>query len=74
MTEHGPAGFQVARESDTFIDHVGPILFRPNEKSVTLYLRIERRHTTPAGSAHGVSVGRGRYRRWADFPIGRRGS
>jgi len=32
MTEHGPAGFQVARESDTFIDHVGPILYRPNEK------------------------------------------
>lgn len=53
MTAHGPAGFQVARESDTFIDHIGPILYRPNEKSVTLYLRIERRHTNPAGSAHG---------------------
>ena len=53
MTEPGPAGFQLACESDTFIDHVGPILYRPNEKSVTLYLRIERRHTNPAGSAHG---------------------
>lgn len=33
--------------------NVVPILYRPNEKSVTLYLRIERRHTNPAGSAHG---------------------
>jgi uncharacterized protein (TIGR00369 family) len=49
----GPAGFQLARESETFIDHVGPVFYRPNETSITLYLRIERRHTNPAGTAHG---------------------
>jgi uncharacterized protein (TIGR00369 family) len=53
MTGHGPPGFQLAREANTFIDHIGPMFYRLNEKSVTLYLRIEKRHTNPIGTAHG---------------------
>ena len=48
-----PAGFELVRQDNTFLDVVGPIYSRRVDKRVTLYVRIARTHINPAGIAHG---------------------
>lgn len=48
-----PAGYRALERSGPYLEAIGPLYVRPDGDSLTVALRIERRHLNIRGIAHG---------------------
>ena len=48
-----PNGFLPLPRSSPYLDHIGPLFYKPEGKGVVIALRIEAHHTNTKGTAHG---------------------
>lgn len=53
MSDDVPAGFRLFEYSMGFLDHVGPLYWRPDSGEFALGFRVGERHVNPAGIVHG---------------------